>query len=82
MTRFKIRGYAKIPSGDEITLKRVVSTYGPVAVALDASDWGFGHYSTGIFTADKCKKNVQNHAVLVIGYGTENNQDFWIVKNR
>lgn len=82
MTRFKIRGYAKIPSGDEITMKRVVSTYGPVAVALDASDWGFGHYSTGIFTANKCKTNVQNHAVLIVGYGTENNQDYWIVKNR
>ena len=63
-------------------LKRIVATYGPVAVSLDASDWEFGHYSSGIYLSTSCKKNIQNHAVLVIGYGVEDNQDYWIVKNR
>ena len=79
--RYKIKGYSTIPYGDEDTLKRVVATHGPVTIAIDASDWGFSHYSNGIYASDKCRKDLSNHAALIVGYGREDNQDYWIVKN-
>lgn len=79
--RYKIRGYAKIPYGDENAIKTAVATYGPVAVALDASDWGFAYYSSGVYSSTTCQKNVFNHAVLIVGYGTEGGLDYWVIKN-
>ena len=79
--RYKITGYANIPYGDEQALKNAVATYGPVAVAIDASEWGFTYYSSGIYTSRTCSPSNNNHAVLVVGYGRENGQDYWIIKN-
>lgn len=35
----------------------------------------------GVYMDAKCTRHV-NHAVLVVGYGTEEGQDYWLVKNR
>lgn len=34
----------------------------------------------GVYLDAECTKCV-NHAVLVVGYGTEEGQDYWLVKN-
>lgn len=67
--------------GDENELKRVVALYGPVAAGVDASLWGFEHYASGIYSDSKCDSINVNHAVIVMGYGTENGQDYWLIKN-
>ena len=36
-------------------------------------------YKGGVFSA--CTKLVMNHAMTVVGYGTENGVDYWLVKN-
>jgi len=52
----------------------------PVSIALDAAAGGlFQHYRGGIL-AGMCGQQL-DHAVLIVGYGTENSQDYWIVKN-
>ena len=28
-----------------------------------------------------CTSSAQDHAVTVVGYGTENGEDYWLVKN-
>nr|CAI5834795.1 unnamed protein product [Callosobruchus analis] len=55
---------------------------GPVAVAIDASD--LASYSHGIVDeTSECSNNMRdlNHGVLVVGYGSENGVNYWIVKN-
>ena len=67
-----------IPEGDEQMLAEAL-TIGPVSVGLYASD-NFQFYSMGTFI-DDCDQ-MANHAVLLVGYATDqNNQDYYILKN-
>ncbi|KAG4072621.1 hypothetical protein HA402_004710 [Bradysia odoriphaga] len=77
-----VKGSVGIQQGDENSLKMAVATYGPIAVAIDASVSTFGHYREGVYYASQCDPGKLTHAVLVVGYDTTaNGQDYWIVKN-
>ncbi|CAH8345062.1 unnamed protein product [Eruca vesicaria subsp. sativa] len=73
-----IDGYEDVPTKDETALKRAVS-YQPVSVAIEAGGRVFQHYQSGIFTGE-CGTNM-DHAVVAVGYGSENGVDYWIVRN-
>merc|ERR1712203_742020 len=64
---------------NEDKLKKLVYKYGAVATGVYASDNGFGNYNKGVF--DGCSTTQINHAVTVVGYGTESGKDYWLVKN-
>lgn len=36
----------------------------------------------GIYDEPNCDPNRLSHAVLLVGYGSEEGQDYWIIKNR
>lgn len=72
--------YETIESGNERLLQALVAKRGPVAIAIDASLSSFQSYKSGIYYDPKCSKEI-NHAVLLCGYGTEKNKDYWLVKN-
>lgn len=77
-------GYVQIDEGDEEAIKMVLATLGPVSVAIDAGQDSFQFYSDGVYYDPNCESDVDkmNHAVLIVGYGTEDNgQDYWLVKN-
>lgn len=53
-------------------------------MAIDAGQDSFQFYSDGVYYEPNCESAPEkmNHAVLIVGYGTEDNGfDYWIVKN-
>jgi len=52
---------------------------GPVSVAVEADQMVFQHYKSGVITSG-CGSKL-DHGVLAVGYGTEDGEDFFIVKN-
>lgn len=68
------------PSGDEKALAEAVVKQ-PIAVAIDAGHTSFQLYSSGVYYEPSCSSTQLDHAVLVVGYGTENGEDYWLVKN-
>ncbi|XP_047531379.1 cathepsin L-like [Vanessa atalanta] len=78
----KVVSFVDLPKGDEDTLKNAVATVGPVSVVIDANQAAFQFYTTGVYYDDECDSNNLNHAMLVVGYGTDKEGgDYWLVKN-
>ncbi|XP_063353781.1 procathepsin L-like [Pelmatolapia mariae] len=77
----KCIGYVDVAQGNEDALKQAVATVGPVSVAVDASHLSFQLYESGVYDEPACSNKTYSHAVLVVGYGTENGNDYWLVKN-
>jgi len=65
-------------SGDEETMARLVAEHGAVMTAVGVNS-GFSSYSGGVYAG--CTGDSINHGVVVVGYGTEDGVDYWLVKN-
>ncbi|XP_031253607.1 cysteine proteinase COT44 [Pistacia vera] len=73
-----IDGYEDVLPFDEKSLKKAVA-HQPVSVAIEASGMAFQLYDSGVFTGE-CGSAL-DHGVVVVGYGTENGEDYWLVRN-
>lgn len=59
---------------------------GPFSTLVYSTNYYFQHYTGGILNVVGCTANYTNtsivdHAVEYVGYGTENGQDYWLIKN-
>lgn len=59
-----------------------VAKTGPVIAVMSAPD-SFFSYGQGIFDDPSCTKRRSDidHAILIIGYGTKDGEDYWLLKN-
>jgi len=53
---------------------------GPVSVAIEADKDVFQKYKSGVITSGSCGTNL-DHGVLAVGYGSEDGEDYFLVKN-
>lgn len=72
---------------NEALMRTALLKYGPLSVGIEVGE-DFMHYKSGIYhktgLTSSYKFNpfeMTNHAVLVVGYGVENGEKYWIVKN-
>ncbi|KAJ1698798.1 hypothetical protein LUZ63_007310 [Rhynchospora breviuscula] len=73
-----ISGYEYVTAYSESNLAKAVAKQ-PVSIGIDASGYDFQFYSDGIFTGP-CGTDI-DHAVTVVGYGSSDGTNYWIVKN-
>jgi len=64
---------------NQIALKTAVAKQ-PVVIAIEADTRYFQSYSGGILDSTQCGTNL-DHAVEIIGYGTDNGKEYWTVRN-
>eukprot|EP00731_Ephydatia_muelleri_P029307 Em0020g951a len=68
------------PSRNETALEAAVAMQ-PVFALIDASHASFQLYTAGIYNEPSCSQSNLDLAVLIVGYGSEGKEDYWIVQN-
>ncbi|XP_029918815.1 cathepsin L1-like [Myripristis murdjan] len=74
-------GFQVLPEGDENILQYIVATVGPISAAVNANLRTLHFYEGGVYNDPECDNYILNHAILIVGYGTDQGEDFWLVKN-
>jgi len=72
-------GYQKLPVNSYEHLLNTIATVGPVAISVDASTWHL--YEEGIYAGCNQTNPDIDHAVVLVGYGSDSTGDYWLVRN-
>jgi len=77
-----VSGWEEVGATEEEVMEALIR-YGPLSVLIDATLLQF--YRRGVFSGRFCQKLVTDHAVLLIGYGTEKTifgeKKYWLLQN-
>ena len=74
-TNVTVTVYKDVAQNGPDQLRQAVSQ-GLVSIAIEADKSSFQLYNGGVFDANTCGTNL-DHCVLVLGYGSDNRQDYW-----
>jgi len=74
----RVQGFRDVKHENDHALMQAVSKQ-PVSVAIEADTAAFQLYKSGVITGD-CGASL-DHAVLLVGYGSESGVDYWLIKN-
>ena len=74
-----VKSYKSIASGDVDGHMAALQNQ-PLSVAIASSSSTFMQYKSGIISSSACGTSL-NHAVNLIGYGSENGKDYWLLRN-
>lgn len=55
--------------------------FSPISIALDASQFEFRFYQSGVIDLPSNISNTINHAVLLVGYDYDEEGPYWIIQN-
>ncbi len=50
-------------------------------LCTDLNTNSFTHFVSGVYDEPNCSSQQLDHGVLVVGYGSDEGRDYWIVKN-
>jgi len=73
----KIKSWVVLPSNNYTAVVQGVATLAPLAITVAANSWF--SYSSGVFTG--CDDWDLNHAVQLVGYGTDGGQPYFNIRN-
>ena len=78
----QVSGFVDVPAKNNQALLEAVNM-GPVSVAINAESYQFQFYKDGVFDFKNCPSDDSDldHGVGVVGYGSQNGKDYWIVRN-
>jgi C1A family cysteine protease len=83
--QIKLNDGFEMVAKNELELKRIVATIGPVTVGINTTPPQMQYYSSGVFFHFACNPNTIDHAVVIVGYGSmkirNKNVFYWIIKN-
>jgi len=75
-----VLSYTDVTSGSETDLVSAI-VLEPIATAIDAAQTSFQFYQSGIYYEPACSSTELDHGVLIIGYGSQSGQDYYLVQN-
>jgi cathepsin L len=67
-------------TGSDVAQMKAALVQQPLSVSIEADTAVFQTYTSGILNSSLCGTTL-DHAVLAVGWGTENGQEYWIIKN-
>ena len=74
-----VASYTNLARNSPTALKDAISRQ-PVSMAIASYSSVFRFYKSGVLSSTSCGTSL-NHAVLGVGYGTENGKDYILIKN-
>jgi len=74
-----VTGYTDVTPNSPAQLKAALNNQ-TVSVAIEADQLVFQFYSKGVITSEECGQEL-DHGVVAVGYGTEDDQGYFYVRN-